>query len=304
MKDAVEQKRRFLQYLEIERGRSAKTIENYNRYLERFFIFAKITSVSQLGEEQIRAFQAHLGTQSGSKVGGTFEPMKQQTQNYYLIALRAFLKFLQKQGIKTVPPESITLTTVPQRSLEVITHEELGRLLLAPDGKTLEGKRDRAILELLFSTGLRLSELCALSVHDIDVAQEEFLVRGKRGASRLVFLSVDARARLDDYLAARDDSDEALFIRYGRKANDGGDSRLHPKAVQRLIAAAATKAGITRKVTPQGIRHSFATNLLLSGADLRSVQALLGHVSIRTTQIYTQVTDGRMREVHKKFHTK
>jgi site-specific recombinase XerD len=304
MKDLVELKRQFLEYLEIERGRSVKTVENYDRYLERFFAFAKVKTVSQLTETQIREFRLYLNRQAGSKVGGKLEPMKRRTQNYYLIALRAFLKFLRKRGIEALAPERIELAKVPERSLDLITPTELKRLLAAPDTKTLEGKRDRAILELFFSTGLRISELCGLSIDDVDLTREEFSVRGKGDKVRVVFISDDAKKYLKEYLAARKDLDEALFIRYGRKANDGGDSRLQPRAVQRLIKFYAGKAGITRKVTPHVLRHSFATDLLSNGADLRSVQALLGHANIATTQVYTHVTDKHLREVHKKYHGK
>jgi site-specific recombinase XerD len=304
MKDVVELKRQFLEHLEIERGRSVKTIENYDRYLERFFTFAKIKTVSQITEEQVCEFRLHLNRQAGSKVGGRVEPMKRRTQNYYLIALRAFLKFLRKRGIEAVSPERIELAKVPERSLDLITPTELKRLMSAPDTKTLEGKRDRAILELFFSTGLRISELCGLSIDDVDLTRDEFSVRGKGDKVRVVFLSDAAKKFLSEYLKARKDLEEALFIRYGRKANDGGDARLHPRAIQRLIKFYAGKAGITRKVTPHVIRHSFATDLLSNGADLRSVQALLGHANIGTTQVYTHVTDKHLREVHKKFHGK
>lgn len=304
MKDLTQLKRQFLEYLEIERGRSVKTVENYDRYLERFFAFAKVKTVSQLSEEQIREFRLHLNRQPGTKVGGRREPMKRRTQNYYLIALRAFLKFLRKRGIEALSPERIELAKVPERSLDLITPSELKRLLSAPDLKTLEGKRDRAILELFFSTGLRISELCSLSIDDVDLTRDEFSVRGKGDKVRVVFLSDSAKKFVGEYLAARKDLEEPMFVRYGRKANDGGDSRLQPRAVQRLIKFYAGKSGITRKVTPHVLRHSFATDLLSNGADLRSVQALLGHAHIGTTQVYTHVTDKHLREVHKKYHGK
>lgn len=304
MTDLVELKRQFLEYLEIERGRSVKTIENYDRYLERFFAFAKVKKVSDLSETGVREFRIHLNRQAGSKVGGRLEPMKRRTQNYYLIAIRAFLKFLRKRGIEALSPERIELAKVPDRSLDLITAAELKRLLSAPDVKTLEGKRDKAILELLFSTGLRISELCGLSIDDVDLTRDEFPVRGKGDKVRVVFLSDAAKQCLRDYLTARKDLDDALFVRYGRKANDGGEPRIQPRGVQRLLKHYAAKAGITRKVTPHVIRHSFATDLLSNGADLRSVQALLGHANIGTTQVYTHVTDKHLREVHKKFHSK
>lgn len=299
----VELKQQFLEHLEIERGRSVKTVENYDRYITRFFDFSQVKKPSDITEKQIREFRLFLNRQEGTKVGGRMETMKRRTQNYYLIALRAFLKYLRKRNIKAISPERIELAKVPERSLDLITSAELSKLMSAPDKKTLEGKRDHAILELLFSTGLRISELCNLSIDDIDLSREEFSVRGKGDKIRVVFLSDAAKAAVQDYLDNRKDMDDALFIRYGRKANDGGSLRISPRAVQRLLKTYAAIAGITRKVTPHVIRHSFATDLLQNGADLRSVQALLGHANIATTQVYTHVTDKHLREVHKKFHS-
>lgn len=299
----VELKRQFLEYLEIERGRSVKTVENYDRYLNRFFAFSKIQKPSDLTEEQVREFRLYLNRQAGTKVGGRTETMKRRTQNYYLIALRAFLKFMRKRGVSSLSPERIELAKVPERSLDLISTAELTRLLNAPKLDSLEGMRDRAILELLFSTGLRISELCALSIDAVDLTRDEFSVRGKGDKVRVVFISEEARTTIKTYLAARKDMDDALFVRYGKKAHIGADARVTPRVVQRLLKHYAAKAGITRKVTPHVIRHSFATDLLSNGADLRSVQALLGHANIGTTQIYTHVTDAHLREVHKKFHT-
>jgi len=300
--NAQDWKRQFFEYLEIERGRSIKTVSNYERYIDRFLDFAKIKDVSNITEEQVREFRLYLNRQAGTKIGGRFEPMKRRTQNYYLIALRAFLKYLRKRGTASLSPERIELAKVPERSLDLISENELGRLMSAPKTDCLEGKRDRAILELLFSTGLRISELCALSIDDVDLTRDEFSVRGKGDKVRVVFLSDAAKETIKIYLAARKDMDDALFIRYGRKAHVGEEPRVTPRVVQRLLKSYATKAGITRKVTPHVIRHSFATDLLSNGADLRSVQALLGHANIATTQIYTHVTDKHLREVHKKFH--
>ncbi len=298
-----ESKRQFLEYLEIERGRSVKTIENYNHYLTSFFSFAKRTKPEDLTEELVREFRLWLNRQPGTKVGTRVEPMKRRTQNYYLIALRAFLKFLRKRGISSLSPERIELAKVPERSLDLISPTELNRLLAAPDATTPAGLRDRAILELLFSTGLRISELCNLSIDDVDLTRDEFSVRGKGDKVRVVFLSQDAKDAIAAYLKTRRDMDDALFIQYGPKAAHAKDLRLSPRAVQRTLKTCAIVAGITRKVTPHVIRHSFATDLLSNGADLRSVQALLGHAHIGTTQIYTHVTDKHLRDVHKKFHT-
>lgn len=304
MNELVKLKREFLEYLEIERGRSVKTVENYDRYLERFFAFTKSPKPADLTEEQVREFRLYLNRQPGTRNGTRVEPMKRRTQNYYLIALRAFLKYLRKRGVESLSPERIELAKVPERSLDLISSAELKRLMNAPDTKTLEGKRDKAILELLFSTGLRISELCALSIDDIDMTRDEFSVRGKGEKIRVVFLSAAARNAVQEYLKNRKDMDDAMFVRYGRKMNDGGDLRLSPRAVQRLLKKYAAVAGITRKVTPHVIRHSFATDLLQNGADIRSVQALLGHASINTTQVYTHVTDKHLRDVHKRFHGK
>ncbi len=300
----VELKRQFLEYLEIERGRSVKTIENYDRYLQKFFEFAKVDEPSQLTEELVRTFRLYLNRQPGTRAGNRTEPMKRRTQNYYLIAVRAFLKYVRKRGIPSLSPETIELAKVPERSLDLITSAELDRLMKAPDTSTPQGLRDRAILELLFSTGLRISELCNLSIDDIDLSRDEFSVRGKGDKIRVVFLSDDARGAIKEYLASRKDMDDALFVQYGKSSKNAEHLRLSVRAVQRMLKVYAAKAGITRKVTPHVIRHSFATDLLSNGADLRSVQALLGHANIGTTQIYTHVTDAHLREVHKRFHGK
>lgn len=299
-----EAKRQFLEYLEIERGRSIKTIENYDHYLSVFLTFAKIENPDKLTEELVREFRLWLNRQPGTKVGSRVEPLKRRTQNYYLIALRAYLKFLRRRGIESLNPERIELAKVPERSLDLITPTELKRLLMSPDLTTSIGLRDRAIFELFFSTGLRLSELCALSIDDVDLTRDEFSVRGKGDKVRVVFLSVEAKRTIAAYLSKRRDMADALFIQYGKNAKAAKDLRLSPRAVQRMFKGCAAKAGITRKVTPHVLRHSFATDLLSNGADLRSVQALLGHANIATTQIYTHVTDKHLRDVHRKFHGK
>lgn len=299
-----ELKRQFLEYLEIERGRSLKTVENYERYLDKFLQFAKTDNPGKLTEEMVREFRLYLNRQPGTKVGSRMEPMKRKTQNYYLIALRAFLKYLRKRGIESLNPERIELAKVPERSLDLITPQELDRLMKAPDTSSVVGLRDRAILELLFSTGLRISELCNLSIDDVDLTREEFSVRGKGDKIRVVFLSESAKKAIRAYLKERKDMDDALFIQFGKNAKNAKELRLSPRAVQRMLKRCAAKAGITRKVSPHVIRHSFATDLLTNGADLRSVQALLGHAHIGTTQVYTHVTDKHLREIHKKYHGK
>ena len=297
-------KREFLEYIEIERGRSVKTVENYDRWLAKFFAYANITEPKKLSEEKVREFRLWLNRQPGTKSGGRYEPMKRRTQNYHLIALRAFLKYLRKRGIASLAPERIELAKVPERSLDLISSQELERLMRAPDGATEAGLRDRAILELLFSTGLRISELTGLSIDDVDLSRDEFSVRGKGDKVRVVFLSESAKGALRSYLKARKDMEDALFVQYGKNAKNAKDLRLSPRAIQLLLKRYAAKAGITKKVSPHVLRHSFATDLLSNGADLRSVQALLGHANIATTQVYTHVTDKHLREVHKKFHSK
>ncbi len=280
----------FLEYLEIERGRSLKTIDNYGRYLERFWKFSKIVNPGEIDDELVRKFRLYLNR----------ENLKKKTQNFYLIALRVFLKYLAKRGIEAMPPERIELAKVPERELDLISEEELERLLAGPacagrpKGDDIKSLRDKAILELLFSTGLRVSELCSLN-RDVDLKKAEFSIRGKGDKIRLVFVSDTAKEALKKYLNKRGDVEEPLFINLKR-------GRLSPRSVERIVHFYAIKAGISKKVTPHVIRHCFATDLLQAGADLRSVQTLLGHNSITTTQIYTHVTDRQLAEVHRAFH--
>lgn len=288
-------KTQFLEYIEIEKGRSVKTVENYDRYLSRFLNFSKLSKPSEVSEQKVREFRLHLNRQPGTTAN-----LKHKTQNYYMIALRAFLKYLRKVNIESLQPERIELAKVGGRDLDLITADELNHLMKSPAGDSLNELRDRAILELLFSTGLRVSELCSLNA-DIDLTRDEFSVRGKGDKVRVVFLSPSAKKAVVEYLKKRGDMGEALFVGYGANQDS---ARLTPRSVERIVKQHAIKAGITRKVTPHIIRHSFATDLLESGADLRSVQALLGHANIATTQVYTHVTDKHLREVHKAFHGK
>ena len=297
-----ELKRQFLEYLEIERGRSIKTIENYDRYLSLFLMFSKVNSPSEIDEDLIRSYRLWLNRKSSGKTfEGRSETLKKNTQNYYLIALRSFLKYLARCGVKSLPPDRIELAKTRERSLDLISSSELTRLLTSPEGENLKTLRDKAILELLFSTGLRVSELCSLS-RDIDSDAEELSVRGKGYKVRVVFLSERARDSLKKYLSKRVDVDDALFIQLSRNKDSKSNKRLTPRSVERIIQNYAKKAGITKKVTPHVVRHSFATDLLQNGADLRSVQALLGHAHIGTTQIYTHVTDSHLKEIHRRFH--
>lgn len=298
MADLKSLKTQFLEYLEIEKGRSIKTVENYDRYLSRFLEKTKVTSPPKITEEAVREFRLWLNRQEGVSGG-----MKKKTQNYYMIALRAFLKYLRKKDITSLQPEKIELAKIGARDLDLITSEELERLLKSPVGESDMALRDRALLELLFSTGLRVSELCSLNA-DIDLTRDEFSVRGKGDKVRVVFLSSSAKKAVAEYLKKRSDMGEALFVGSGMNSEGKDTSRITPRTVQRIIKRYATKAGITRKVSPHIIRHQFATDLLEGGADLRSVQALLGHANIATTQVYTHVTDKHLREVHKAFHGK
>ena len=307
-------KRGFLEYIEIERGRAVKTVENYDRYLTRFFAQMNIREISDITDEKVREFRMWLNRQPGTGK----DSMKRRTQNYYLIALRAFLKYLRKRDVPGMSPEKIELAKTPERSLDLISSAELERLLGAASGDDERSLRDKAIMELLFSTGLRVSELCSLDT-DLDLSRDEFSVRGKGDKVRVVFLSPAAKDALRTYLKARKDMEEALFVSVPRgemggkggkseeraaasRGNRNSPSRLTPRSIELLMKTYAAKAGITKKVTPHVLRHSFATDLLSNGADIRSVQQLLGHSSINTTQIYTHVTDSHLREVHKKFH--
>jgi site-specific recombinase XerD len=296
--DARQMKREFLEYIEIERGRAVKTVENYDHYLTRFLEWGDIKDANDITEQKVREFRLWLNRQPGTNM----DSMKRRTQNYYLIALRAYLKYLRKRDIPSLSPEKIELAKVPERHLDLISSTELDRLLSAADGADERSLRDKAILELLFSTGLRVSELCSLD-SDLDLSRDDFPIRGKGDKVRVVFLSDAAKEAIRAYLKVRKDMEPALFVSVPR-AKGKTPTRLTPRSIELLIKTYAAKAGITKKVTPHVMRHSFATDLLSNGADIRSVQQLLGHASINTTQIYTHVTDAHLREVHKKFHTK
>ncbi len=303
MTTKIEQlKREFLEHVEIEKGNSLKTVGNYDHYLTRFFEFSKITDPGGITDDKIREFRLHLNRQPGVKIRGQQgSTLKKNTQNYHLIALRSFLKYLMKREVTSLPPDRIELAKMKERSLDLISSDELSRLMSAPDTNTPKGLRDKAILELFFSTGLRLSELCSLD-RDLDLSKDEFSIRGKGEKVRVVFLSDSAKSSIREYLKARKDLDEPLFTQHSR--NGSKDNRLTPRSIERIVKYYAIKAGISKKVTPHVIRHSFATDLLSNGADIRSVQMMLGHANIATTQIYTHITDKQLRDVHKKFHSK
>ena len=298
-------KTQFLEYVEIEKGRSLKTVENYDHYLTRFLNFIKIDNPKDITDTVVREFRLWLNRQSTGHHKDKGETLSKKTQNYYLIAIRAFLKYLARQGITSLPAERIELAKTGERNLDLITPLELSHLLDSPNGNELKDLRDKAILELLFSTGLRVSELASLG-SDINLDTDELSIRGKGGKVRVVFISDEAKKAVKRYLSARKDMSDALFVQIGNQINKKNKSveGLNRRSIERIVKTHAIKAGISKKVTPHVMRHMFATDLLSNGADLRSVQTLLGHSSISTTQIYTHVTDKHLRDVHKKFHNK
>jgi site-specific recombinase XerD len=291
----------FLEYLEIEQNRSQKTIQNYDHYLTRLIDFAGDIKISDIDAELIRKWRLwlnRLGTNTSDELGKT-------TQNYHLIALRSFLKFCAKRDIPALTADKIELARTKRKQVTFLSEDELERIFSQPDTNTLAGVRDRAILELLFSSGLRVSELVGLDRDHINLKRREFMVRGKGQKDRPIFISEEAAHWISEYLEMRDDASRPLFVRYsGTKKADlsGNFMRLTARSIQRLVARYALLAGITKHVSPHTLRHSFATDLLMNGADLRSVQAMLGHSNIATTQIYTHVTDPHLRQVHEKFH--
>jgi len=291
--DSREAVKNFLDYLDVEKNRSPATRRNYERCLMRFIRQENIKSVSDISEVSIRSFRVYLAS-SGAN-------LKKRTQAYHVIVIRNFLKYLVREGIKTVTPERIELPQIPERQIKIVEYDDVERLLGAPKGSSIKALRDRAIMETLFSTGMRVSELCSLD-RFINLNRGEITIRGKGEKLRVVFLSDRARAAIKVYVEKRQDADESLFISISHGANAKVLGRINPRTVQRLVNKYARAAGITGKVTPHQLRHQFATDLLLNGADLRSVQELLGHSNISTTQIYTHVTNRELKEVHKSFH--
>lgn len=344
----------FLEYCEIDRGHSALTVSNYNHYLTRFLLFCEknnLRSPGELSQEVIHNYRLWLNRaadwRSDSPTAGVIgsnpkkyisspKALSKATQNYHLIALRSFLRYLTKQDVDSLAPEKIELADTPDREITFLEPDELERLLMAPETNKLMGARDSAILRVLYSTGLRVAELTGLNREQVNLRTDELTVIGKGGKARLVFLSETARNALANYLKRRKDRDPALFVRHGKRAVaatrakspknrekiskpsplEAGDYRLNvdgqavselrltPRTIQRIVKYNAKTAGVTKKVHPHMIRHSFATDLLGNGADIRSVQQLLGHSSITTTQIYTHVTNRQLRDVHRKFHEK
>lgn len=321
--------RQFLEYLELERGRSRLTIRDYDHYLRVFARFADeqhLTEPAQITQELVRLYRLWLNRpQRHAGRGGWLERSK-KTQNYYLIALRGYLRWLAARDVASLAPEKVGLARVTERQISFLEPAEIERIIAAVDPVGHSGGRDAAILELLFSTGLRISELISLNRDDINVQTGEFAIQGKGGKVRVVFISEPAKIVLQRYLKSRNDTDPALFVRtrdnqYGQttasqrpKAESevaAGSAkpttksrRLSPRSIQRLVGVYAAAAGLAKKVTPHVFRHSFATDLLHNGADLRSVQELLGHASVTTTQVYTHVTNPQLRDVHAAFHAR
>jgi site-specific recombinase XerD len=293
----------FIEHVEVERGRSQKTAENYHLYLQRLVEFAGDIEVHKVTSELVRKWRLWLNRYENES-GSTLSPL---TQSYHLIALRSFLGYCSKRDINTLTPEKVELQKTKRKQVSFLTQDETVRILAAVDTNSPQDLRDKAIMELLYSSGLRVSELCNLNRDHINLNRGEFMVRGKGQKDRPVFVSPEATEWLAAYLETRTDAAKPLFIRYsGAKTGDkdGESFRLTPRSVQRIVAQYAKLAGITKKVSPHTLRHSFATDLLMNGADIRSVQSMLGHSNIATTQVYTHVTDRHLKEVHEQFHNK
>jgi site-specific recombinase XerD len=310
----------FLEYCEVTKNQSDKTLENYRHYLDRFQEFLEQNRTPDLPPKKITLklindYRLFLNRYTSRTTPSSKQkPLSPKTQNYHVIALRALLKFLTKNDIETLAPEKIELPKIPERTVEVLDREELERLFDATDPTTVRGARDLAILETLYSTGLRVSELASLDRDQIDLKRNEFMVRGKGSKPRIVFLSSHAVAILKDYIDKRTDHADPLFINFPRESKNPDKAKAAPEitnpekrrlstvSIQSIVNKYTRKAGIIKKVTPHTLRHTYATQLLINGADIRSVQELLGHASITTTQIYTHVTNKALRETHEKFH--
>ncbi len=288
----------FLIYAEVGKNLSSNTLRNFRHWLNRFAdFFGKKRKPSEINQEDIQNFRLKLNRMEGKN-----GKLNLKTQAYHLVALRAFLKYLQKNDIKSLSAEKIELPKIPERTVEFLTEQELEMLFNVVDTNSLIGLRDSAILQVLFSTGMRVSELCSLNKENINLKSQEFSVRGKGSKMRLVFLSKKAVQKIEDYLKARTDALKPLFISHAPNLKNSIDSekrRLSRNTIEAIVGKYARKAGLVKKVTPHTLRHSFATSLLKNGADIRAVQTMLGHESIKTTQIYTHITDQHLRKIHK-----
>lgn len=317
MKDLWQLKRSFLEFCELEKGQSLLTISNYDRYLSKFFQWLQDFQASShngpnnnsqekpepiekaeftpaiISSDAIKEYRLYLNRLSDK----TGKPLSRSTQNYHIITLRAFLGYLAQTGVKSLPPQKVALAKSEERKVEFLEAEDIIELIKKPNITTFKGLRDRVILELLFSTGLRVSELQKLNISDLNLERGEIPVKGKGGKIRVVFLSDSAKTILTEYLAIIGES-EALIL------NKISGDRLSIRSIERVVSKYAKLAGISKKVSPHTLRHTFATDLLINGADIRSVQSLLGHSNISTTQIYTHVTDQHLREIHQAFHGK
>lgn len=292
----------YIEHLEVERGRSSKTAENYKLYLERFVEFTDDIEVEKITSETVRKYRLWLNRYKNY----ADDELATITQGYHLIALRGFLGYLSKRNIHSLTPEKIELPKISRKQVTFLENEEIIRLIEVIDTSNLAGLRDRALVELLFSSGLRVSELVNLNRDHINTKRREFTVRGKGKKDRPVFISQSAAGHIEEYLKKRTDNLPPLFVSYSRNSqssNDGSYRRLSSRSIQRLVEKYARRAGITKHVSPHTMRHSFATDLLMNGADLRSVQAMLGHTNISTTQIYTHVTDKHLKDIYEQFHS-
>lgn len=290
--DLAQAVEKFLTYSDITRGRAKRTIENYRHYLGRFFRFTGNIQVEEITIVVVENYQLFLNKIALSK----------KTQSYHVIALRAFLKYMWKCDIRTLAAEKIEVPKIASRTIECLSRDEVEDLLQSARTDTLSGLRDRTILEMLYSTGLRVAELVKLNIIDINTKRREFTVVGKGEKPRLVFLSSRASYFLDKYIETREDKAGPLFISYSRGRKDGS-KRLSTVTVEKIVREHAQFAGIAKQVTPHKLRHSFATELLINGASIRAVQELLGHASITTTQLYTHITNKHLKETFDRFHT-
>lgn len=291
---------KFLEYSEIAQNKSKKTLENYHHYLGRFQdFFGKEKTPGDITLDKVQEYRLFLNR----FIDERNKTLSLKTQNYHIIALRAFLKYLAKNDVKTLAPEKIELSKIPKRTVEVISREELERIFKAVNLRAKNGLRDTAILETLYSTGLRVSELTKLNRDQVDLKRREFMVRGKGDKPRIVFLSTKSAQAIESYLALRDDNFKPLFLNNLKVAILADEKRrLSTVSVESIVRKYALKADIIKKVTPHTLRHSYATELLMNGADIRSVQEMLGHSSITTTQVYTHVTNKKLKEIHDKYH--